>query len=156
MATITEINKTLSVELQLFKKDTDSGWLHYRLAIKSLLPMHSTNQEILVLEEKQNSRELFLENSFMPEIPAICEGLANVLHKKSDSFTFEPSDEKEFKLELTWNKDVLLFNIYSDYFTVLKNYEWTSRALLGIQMSVSKNDLALFIKQLEQEYKNIH
>jgi len=150
MAKLKSIGKTLLFNLSLYTDPDSYDWVTYKIIIN--LVDDQTIKPLVYL----SGPGLFFEAAYEPEVPAICNGILDVINGRSSRFFFEPIDEKDFQLELRkTERGHLLINIYSNYFTAVGNYNWPSCLYIGLKMYVQKEDLLEFVKQLRIEYEQI-
>lgn len=149
MANLIDKNDDLLLKFILHPDKDSNDWITYEISICS-----NNDKEKTLLELSQGG--LYLEACFEPEVIAIYNEILNILYGEKTNFSFEPIDEKDFRLNINKiNNNLFSVGIYSNYFKIFGIHEWNHKSYIGIKLTVDKNDLSNFIKQLRDEYEKI-
>jgi len=147
LAVLNNIQKNISIVLNLKLTEESSEWIGYELIIFD----HKNNKVIpfLVLDQ---GNILTLENCYEPEVPSLYNGLNLLVEKKVSFYEFEPIDEKDFLLEIKEKRDFYTVNLFMRNALLLDTYHWESRGKIGVQVYVNADSIAHFSKSLQSEY----
>ncbi len=141
------------LQLSLFKLKDDEKWISYELVISIKKDIENKNfEEAFKLSE---SKELYLDAFYDPEVPAICSGFENLLAGNAANFIFTPADEKDFFLELKKQDQDYFLDISSNRVVLFRHIIWKNSSPIGIKIKTTKEKISQFVNELQQEYAQL-
>jgi hypothetical protein len=91
---------------------------------------------------------LFLDKMIEPEVPALCAGLRTAV-STGEPYTFEPIDERDFRLEVTQEARGIRVKVQYDSIPASEEYGWP------VGLIVDKTDLLRFADELESAFSRL-
>ncbi len=142
MASLTSGNFHLEFNIHPIADPVHDGWHTYSIRLRN----SSTGEEVALLPSSANP--LYLNCSFMPEIPMLCSGIQTIMEKGGE-LTFQPIDDKDFTLKVWADKGGVTVQLTWDSRASGKDLGWPS----GVP--VKKQELSEFTQQLATQYAAI-
>lgn len=149
MAVLYSHMNDIAMHLVLTNKDKSAKWISYELKI---INIYHEEENILFLLK---SDELYFDDYVEHEVPALCDSLLQLAEGKIEEFTFEPIDEKDFRIELKNINGLITTNIFFDEVQVFDSYLWNINAMIGVRFKIRNEDIIQFSNELLDEYKAI-
>ncbi len=150
MATLKNLKDDVFIILDLKKTKETPPWIGYTL--KVLIKKENQTNEFLRLSCID---ELYFDGFLEPEIPALCKALNLLTKNEISSYVFEPIDEKDFRLEITREKDFYRMNLFMQEAMLLNIYPWEVYPMIGLQMKVGGDEIINFSNELRKEHSKI-
>jgi len=131
----------LKLELSMPLEGEHHGWISYRMIFCC-----DGNTEFVF--ESTSDAPLFFDAMIEPEVPKICAEIRNAIQNHT-CFSFEPIDERDFRLVVDAQYEFPLVSIQFADVSVPVDLRWTS----GVE--VTRTGLASFVAELETQYSDL-
>ena len=150
MAKLETKSVDFSINLTLYPDPNSYKWVTYEIIIG---PRNGDKNLSLCLSYDEDQ---YFDACYDQEVLSFCYGIEQVLKEEKDIFFFEPADQEDFQFIIR-KKIMRDFEIiiYSDFFTIPKDYNCPSYICRGTSATFTKEEILDFISQLKKEYEEI-